>query len=85
MLLYYMIINVITFAVWGIDKSQAVQSQWRVPERWLAGLTVLGGAFGALAGMSFFRHKTRKILFWIMGITCCVIHAILILQFLIRT
>jgi uncharacterized membrane protein YsdA (DUF1294 family) len=77
---YYLLINVITFGVWGLDKYRAIQQQWRIPERWLYTLTIAGGCFGALAGMSLFRHKTRKLHFWILGIACSVIHAWLIFQ-----
>ncbi len=82
MLAYYVLINVITLVVWGIDKYKAVQHLWRIPERWLFALVLVGGSFGALAGMSFFRHKTRKLLFWILAIICSVIHTVLILLML---
>lgn len=52
--------SLITFAVWGIDKAAAVSGNWRIPERTLLGLTLLGGAPGAALGMFLFHHKTRK-------------------------
>ena len=33
---------------------------WRTPEAVLLTLSLLGGSIGALAGMRFFHHKTRK-------------------------
>lgn len=47
-----------------------------MPERWLFVLTIFGGAFGALAGMLLFRHKTRKPVFWLMVGGMCVVHAL---------
>lgn len=64
---YITALSILTFGVWGLDKFRAVAKGWRIPERWLFGLTILGGAFGALAGMAVFRHKTRKPLFWFVA------------------
>ena len=57
---YIFIINVIVFVIYGLDKHRAVFGERRVPEAVLIALSFLGGAFGALMGMLFFRHKTRK-------------------------
>ena len=43
----------------GIDKSRAKRGVWRVPERTLFLLPLLGGSIGALLGMRIFRHKTK--------------------------
>ena len=56
---YLVLINVITFAVYGADKRRAQKDRGRVPERTLFLLAVLGGSIGALLGMRVFRHKTR--------------------------
>lgn len=50
--------SIFTFAIYGWDKHLAVYDKRRVPEIVLLALTFLGGAFGALCGMIFFRHKT---------------------------
>ena len=58
-LLYYLIvINVVTFLVYGIDKWKAKQGSWRISEATLLILAVIGGSFGALFGMKVWRHKT---------------------------
>lgn len=60
-LLYAIIvINIITFFVYGLDKLKAVNHWWRVPEAALLGLAVAGGSVGAYLGMQVFRHKTLK-------------------------
>ena len=58
-LLYYLIvINILTFAVYGIDKWKAKQDGWRISEATLLMLAVIGGTIGALLGMQVWRHKT---------------------------
>ncbi|MCU0485747.1 MAG: DUF1294 domain-containing protein [Anaerolineales bacterium] len=72
---YFMAISLITFLGWGYDKLQAKIGGRRIPERALFGLILAGGAFGALAGMQLFRHKTRKSPFPILVPVACVLHA----------
>lgn len=58
-IIYLIIINVIAFALYGIDKSRAVHREWRIPEKVLLGVAVIGGSVGAILGMFMFRHKTQ--------------------------
>ena len=63
-LLYYLIaINILTFAVYGIDKWKAKQDSWRISEATLLMLAVIGGTIGALLGMQVWRHKTMHLKF----------------------
>ena len=52
-------VNVVTFALYGIDKSRAKKGRWRIPERTLLLLPLLGGSVGGILGMAAFHHKTR--------------------------
>lgn len=65
-----LVMSVVTFAVYGFDKRRANLNGWRVPERNLQLLAVLGGWPGALLAQRTLRHKTRKlrflIVFWIL-------------------
>ena len=63
-LLGYFVVNVIVFAMYGIDKYKATHKKWRIPEVTLIGVAVFG-VFGALLGMKVFRHKTKKPKFYI--------------------
>ena len=45
------------------DKLKAKKGAWRIPERTLIGIAVIGGSIGAIAGMNLFRHKTRHLKF----------------------
>ena len=51
-------INVVTFLIYGIDKSKAKQGCWRISEATLLTLAVIGGSIGALLGMQVWHHKT---------------------------
>lgn len=44
--------------MYGIDKWKAHRKQWRISEKMLLFLAVIGGSAGALAGMYSFHHKT---------------------------
>ena len=60
LLLYLIVINIVTFGAFGLDKWKAVRKEWRTRESTLLGLSLIGGAAGGLIGMYLFRHKTRK-------------------------
>lgn len=57
-LYYFAAINVLTFLLYGLDKLKAKHSWWRIPEKTLLWLAVLGGTLGALLGMKVWHHKT---------------------------
>ena len=60
MIYYLFVINVITFAAFGLDKRKAKKRKFRIRESVLLGLALIGGSLGAMAGMFLFHHKTRK-------------------------
>ena len=57
------VINVITFLIYGIDKWKAKQGSWRISEATLLLLAVIGGCIGALFGMQVWHHKTMHLKF----------------------
>ena len=57
---YLVVMSLLTFAAYGMDKRKAKKGQWRIPEKTLLLLAVLGGSLGALLGMYVFHHKTQK-------------------------
>lgn len=59
LLWYLAAVNLVTFTVYGVDKAKARRGAWRVPEKTLFLLPLLGGSVGALMGMLVFRHKTK--------------------------
>lgn len=58
-LVYLLVMNAGGFAVMGMDKYKAIKGRWRVPEKTLFLLSILGGSVGTWAGMYAFRHKTK--------------------------
>lgn len=71
---YLILINLIGFLSMGLDKNKARRGKWRIKERTLFLIALVGGSTGSLCGMYFFRHKTKHRSF-VIGIP-----AILILQ-----
>ena len=78
---YLLIINLVTFAVYGIDKRRARQGRWRIQESTLLLLAVAGGTPGALAGMFGFHHKTKHLKF-MAGVPLILFLQILLIWFL---
>ena len=52
---YYLIINLILYFTMVIDKKRAIKDGWRIPEKNLFLLAVLGGGIGGLIAMVFKR------------------------------
>ena len=59
LIIYLAIINIIGYALMGIDKNRAIKHAWRIPEATLFGAALLGGSLGSILGMQRFRHKTK--------------------------
>ena len=57
---YLVVVNILAFIMYGLDKQKAVRKQWRIPGGQLLGIAAFGGSLGALLGMQFFHHKNRK-------------------------
>ena len=62
-LIYLVVINLVTFITYGIDKLKAKRSKWRISEATLLGLAVVGGSIGAWLGMKAWHHKTLHMKF----------------------
>ena len=56
----FIMMNVWTFMLFGIDKIRAEEGSWRVSEGTLLAWAFFGGSIGAYAGRAIFKHKTRK-------------------------
>ncbi len=57
---YLLVLNILTFAVYGLDKRSARRGGQRVPENVLLFLAGVGGTPGAYVARHYFRHKTIK-------------------------
>ena len=54
-----LVMNLLAFALMGIDKMKAKRGSWRIPEKTLFLVTALFGGLGGTLGMKVFRHKTK--------------------------
>ena len=63
-IILFLIVNIVVFAMYGVDKWKAIHHKWRIPEATLIGAAVFG-VVGALLGMIVFHHKIRKPKFYI--------------------
>jgi len=59
-LAWYISTSAVTFVMYAWDKRQARRNEWRVPEKTLQVLALLGGWPGAHAARMMLRHKTKK-------------------------
>ena len=75
----WLVINLITFILYGVDKRRAKRGQWRIPEKTLLTGTWLLGGVGAWLAMRTFRHKTKHIAFQVSAPAGAVLSAALML------
>ncbi len=63
---YFALVNIIGFALMGIDKRKARKNAFRIPEATLFAMAIIGGSIGSILGMQLFRHKTKHMSFKIV-------------------
>lgn len=66
-IIYLIVMNIAGLSVMGIDKRRAVRHAWRIPEKTIFFISLLGGSLGVWGGMYLFRHKTRH-WYFVVGI-----------------
>lgn len=76
---YLLFVNVLTFGIYGLDKVFARRGSFRVSENILFLFSLLGGSLGAIIGMKFFRHKTKKLRFKIFNLLTFVMWFVIII------
>ena len=79
---YLLIINLLAYIIYGIDKRRARKDKYRIPESTLLWMARLGGGVGSWIGIKNFHHKTKHNRFriavplwtaiWIAGIVYVV-------------
>lgn len=74
--------SVILFLLYWLDKRRAQRGAWRIPEKSLHLLALLGGWPGAVIGQKLFRHKTKKrrfrLLFFVTVVINLLLHVLLL-------
>ncbi len=82
LVIYYLIVNIVAFALMGIDKKKAIKDKWRIKENTLFISALIGGFVGYYVGMHKFHHKTSKMKFHACFYGSLILHGI-ILYFII--
>ncbi len=75
---YLLLINALGFIFMLLDKQRAVKNMWRIPERILLLIPILGGSVGSLMGMRLIHHKVNKPLFSIVVPLLCCLHILML-------
>ena len=79
---YLLIMNIAGIIIMAIDKSKARHHAWRIPEKSLFGVSLLGGSLGTWAGMYIFRHKTKH-WYFVIGMPVIFVLHVLLLMFIL--
>ena len=56
---WLILINLVGFIQMYADKQRARKDKWRIPEKQLFLVALVGGSVGSIFGMYIFRHKTK--------------------------
>lgn len=59
LIIYFTVLNILAFLLCAADKLLAIHGCWRISEKALFTVSILGGSFGMLLGMYLMRHKTK--------------------------
>lgn len=84
LIIYFVIINIVGFAIMGIDKRKAIKRAFRIPEATLFTVALIGGSIGSILGMQFFRHKTRH-WYFVYGMPAILILQIILFIVILRS
>lgn len=80
---YLAAINLLALILMGVDKSRSRRGKWRISEKVLFLVALLGGCLGAIAGMFLFRHKTKHLRF-VLGLPSILLLQLIVLLCLAR-
>lgn len=78
---YLVVLSLITFITYWLDKKKAQRKKNRTPEKVLLLMSFLGGAFGGLWAMKTVHHKTTREhwYFTAINVLSIIIHIALII------
>lgn len=74
------VINIVTFFLYGMDKWKAKHAKWRISEFTLLALAFVGGSVGAWLGMKAWHHKTMHKKFKYGVPVILIVHVAIVLQ-----
>lgn len=79
---YYIILNIVTFAIFGIDKQKRKNKKDRISENAMFFMAMFGGALGGTFGMNFFKNKQHHKNFYLGMPALLLLHVVIILLIL---
>ena len=82
LLKYLLVINIITFFTYGVDKLLAIKEKNRIRIVTLLGLAFVGGELGGLLAMKLFNHKTSKDYFTVGLPLMFIMHIVVLFYFI---
>ena len=82
-LIYFVIINLVAFILFGIDKWRARNNAWRISEATLFLTALIGGSVGAKIGMHVWHHKTQHLSF-VIGIPMIILLQVILFVVITR-
>ena len=77
---YILLINIVSFTLYFIDKKLAILHKYRIPEVVLILFSILGGSLGSLVSMYLFHHKTKHLKFTILNPLILIIWLYIVLK-----
>lgn len=83
LLIYLLIVNVIAFVLYAIDKTAAINKTSRIRIVVLLGIALIGGSIGALIAMYLLRHKT-SIDYFVIGVPLILIMQVIVIFYLMN-
>lgn len=82
---YFLFLNLGAFLAFALDKDRSRKNKWRISEKSLLTLTIIGGSIGSLIGMYFFKHKTQKKLFTVGVPVILFLQVVLLVTFYFKS
>ncbi|MFA6983987.1 MAG: DUF1294 domain-containing protein [Sedimentibacter sp.] len=82
---YLLIINLISFVLFFIDKQKSKRDKWRIKESTLHFVSFLGGTLGSITAMILFHHKTKKPMFVMITIIALLTNILAVYFFITLT
>ncbi|HAQ41881.1 MAG TPA: DUF1294 domain-containing protein [Clostridiales bacterium] len=83
-IIYFVLINIISFLLFFTDKQKAKRDRWRIKERTLHMSSFLGGTLGSIAAMILFHHKTKKPAFIVITVLALIFNIFVTYEICVR-
>jgi uncharacterized membrane protein YsdA (DUF1294 family) len=78
----FILLNIFSFGLYAYDKFAAKSGRWRISEKTLLTVSMLGGCFGGTLAMYLLRHKTQHTRFILVNWIADGVYLVILLAFL---